>query len=154
MEIPKHRKRTVVRTMVGVGLLMLVAVAVLNACVVPTVVPPADATAAAESGENVKATVDAAIALAVRATLTAVSPEDESAANTGESGEEAVAAAPTTVDPPPATVEPAAGEATTLLITPTPDRSAEIMDIILQNTRHFRGNPDADVVIVEFSDFL
>jgi protein-disulfide isomerase len=40
-----------------------------------------------------------------------------------------------------------------MLITPTPDRSGEIMAWIVANTRHFRGDPNAPVKIVEFSDF-
>ncbi len=40
-----------------------------------------------------------------------------------------------------------------LLITPTPDRSGEIMAMILENTRHFIGDSAAPVSIVEFSDF-
>ena len=40
-----------------------------------------------------------------------------------------------------------------MLITPTPDRSAEISQFVVANTRRFRGNPDAPVVLIEFSDF-
>ena len=39
------------------------------------------------------------------------------------------------------------------LITPTPDQSGEIMDYLVLNTRHFKGDPEAPVVIIEFSDF-
>ena len=39
------------------------------------------------------------------------------------------------------------------LITPTPDRSAETMAFIIANTRHFKGDPNAPVTIVEFGDF-
>ena len=148
MDGPNQKKRKIIKPLLVVSLLVLVAVIVLNACVVPTVMPPEDATAAAQVGGDVKATVDAAIALAVKATLTAVSPGEEVSDTTGEG--DAVAAAITTTT----TVGAEDSAAAPLLITPTPDRSAEIMDVILQNTRHFRGNPDASVVIVEFSDFL
>lgn len=40
-----------------------------------------------------------------------------------------------------------------LLITPTPDRSDEIEQYILARTRHFKGDEDAPVTIIEFSDF-
>jgi protein-disulfide isomerase len=43
--------------------------------------------------------------------------------------------------------------AATMLITPTPDRSGELMAVILENTHIFKGDPDAPVAIVEFSDF-
>lgn len=33
------------------------------------------------------------------------------------------------------------------------DNSRAIVDYLLANGRHFTGNPDADVVIIEFSDF-
>lgn len=33
-----------------------------------------------------------------------------------------------------------------------PDR-AELMDYVVANTRHFRGNPEATVTLIEFSDF-
>ncbi len=39
------------------------------------------------------------------------------------------------------------------LITPPPDRSAETMDLLIANTRHFKGAADAPVTIIEFSDF-
>lgn len=40
-----------------------------------------------------------------------------------------------------------------LLITPTPDRSGEMMQYIIANTRHFSGSLNAPVVMIEFSDF-
>ena len=148
MDGPNQKNRKMIRPLLVVSLLVLVAVVVLNACVVPTVMPPEEATAAAQVNGDVKATVDAAIALAVKATLTAVSPSEEGNDTSGEG--DAIATVVTTTT----TVEPEDSVAAPLLITPTPDRSAEIMDVILQNTRHFRGDPDASVVIVEFSDFL
>jgi protein-disulfide isomerase len=141
-----------------ISLLILTAAVILNACVVPTVMPPEDATASAQVSSNVEATVDTAIALAVKATLTSVAADDGTAASTTDDEGETVAVATTssTEDDAAATpaTEPAESTEGPMLITPTPDRSAEIMEIILQNTRHFRGNPDASVVIVEFSDFL
>ena len=46
----------------------------------------------------------------------------------------------------------------TLPTIPTPDEDLaasqqEFMAIIVENTRHFRGDPDAPVTIIEFSDF-
>lgn len=161
MDRPNRKKRKILRPLLGVSLLVLTIALVLNACVMPTVMPPEDAAAAAEIDGSVEATVNAAIALAVKATLTSVAADGgtiETAA-TGEGQEVAAVTTPsgkaTTADADAtATIEPAESTEATLLITPTPDRSAEIMEIILQNTRHFRGNPDASVVIVEFSDFL
>jgi hypothetical protein len=57
--------------------------------------------------------------------------------------------------PPPAT-QPGAGPA---LPTATVDaaanatQAAAIMEIVLGQTRHFRGNPDAIVTLIEYSDF-
>ena len=36
-----------------------------------------------------------------------------------------------------------------------PDQAAreEMMEFIISQTRHFKGNPDAEVTIIEFSDF-
>lgn len=41
---------------------------------------------------------------------------------------------------------------------PTPDadrasQQKELMKLVLEQTRHFRGDPDAPVTIIEFSDF-
>lgn len=135
-------------------LFVIVIAVILNACVMPTVIPPEDATAVAEVNDGVEATVEAAIVLAVKATLTSV------AINEDDSLEENIAIDGTEVTEGEAMTETlAVGESVAnadppVLITPTPDRSGEIMDIIAQNTRHFIGDPDAPVVIVEFSDFL
>lgn len=40
-----------------------------------------------------------------------------------------------------------------MLITPTPDRSGEMMQYIIANTQHFSGSVNAPVVMIEFSDF-
>lgn len=45
-----------------------------------------------------------------------------------------------------------------LLAIPTPEedliaRQQEFMALVVENTRHFRGEPDAPVTIIEFSDF-
>ena len=40
-----------------------------------------------------------------------------------------------------------------MLITPTPDRSSEIAAAILPNVRHFIGDKNAPVTLIEFSDF-
>lgn len=161
MELSNPKKRKFFKPLLVISLLILTAAVILNACVVPTVMPPEDATASAQVSSNVEATVDAAIALAVKATLTSVAADGGTAANATVDEGEAVAAATvlpaadaTDDDAATPATEPAASIEGPLLITPTPDRSAEIMEIILQNTRHFRGNPDASVVIVEFSDFL
>lgn len=56
--------------------------------------------------------------------------------------------------PEPAQADAALNDnAATMLITPTPDRSGELMAVILANTRIFKGDPEAPVAIVEFSDF-
>jgi hypothetical protein len=44
----------------------------------------------------------------------------------------------------------------TLPTTPTPDRSAQLaqlLKVVLAQSRHFKGAEDAPVVVVEFSDF-
>ncbi|MBV7337247.1 DsbA family protein [Chloroflexi bacterium TSY] len=90
--------------------------------------------AAEEFSPTLQPDIDATVEAAVNATVEALT------ANGGEAEE--VAEGNETQD------------TATMLITPTPDHSAEIMEMIIQNTRHFKGNPDAPVVIVEFSDFL
>ena len=89
--------------------------------------------------------IDATVEAAVKATIEAQAPEAPAAGK-----EEEQAGAQEATD----SQEITASNEATMLITPTPDQSAAIMDIVVQNTRHFRGNPDASVVIVEFSDFL
>lgn len=113
-----------------------------TACVVFPVAPDS-AEQKNELSVAVEATVDAAIGLAVEATIAARDAQDTSA-----QGQDPAAAAE---DVEQASVS---GDEPPLLITPTPDQSAEIMAFILANTRHFRGDPDAPVVLVEFSDFL
>ena len=162
MEESNQKRPKLVGSLFVAVLLVIAMGAILNACVMPTVMSPEDATAVAEVNDDVEATVEAAIALAVKATLTSVAINGDEAGIAGaesdgaEGAEEAVA---TVGDEEAMTettkvVEPVANADPPVLITPTPHRSGEIMDIIAQNTRHFIGNPDAPVVIVEFSDFL
>lgn len=33
------------------------------------------------------------------------------------------------------------------------ERRAELMDYVVANTRHLRGNPEAAITLIEFSDF-
>lgn len=65
---------------------------------------------------------------------------------------------PTDAQPQPAAdaEEPIAttGDEAPMLITPTPDRSEAIAALIEQNTRHFIGDEDAPVTLIEFSDFM
>lgn len=51
------------------------------------------------------------------------------------------------------TTAPTSPAAPPALISPTPDRSAEINAFVVSKTRHFTGNPEAKVTIIEFSDF-
>jgi hypothetical protein len=51
-----------------------------------------------------------------------------------------------------------ANQESTLTVVPTPDenlavKQQELMAAVVENTRHFRGKPDAPVTIIEFSDF-
>ncbi|MGB7204690.1 MAG: hypothetical protein WBD37_04385 [Anderseniella sp.] len=159
MDIPNQKNRNILRPLLVVSLLVLAVAVVLNACVMPTIMPSEDAAAIEVSGA-VEATVDAAIALAVKATLTSVSADDRITKGTTVNEGQEVAAVTTasagaTSGETDATSTVETGKSTEgpMLITPTPDRSAEIMGAIAQNTRHFKGNSDAAVVIVEFSDF-
>lgn len=79
--------------------------------------------------------VEATVAAAIEATMT------------GEETSETITEETSVPEDPSAEGEPP------MLITPTPDQSAEIAQYIAENTRHFRGNPDADVVLIEFSNF-
>lgn len=51
-----------------------------------------------------------------------------------------------------------AGSSSAPITVPTPDadraaQQQELMNAVVEGTRHFRGNPDAAVTIIEFSDF-
>jgi hypothetical protein len=53
---------------------------------------------------------------------------------------------------------PSAGSSSAPITVPTPDadrgaQQKEIMNAVVEQTRHFRGDPDAPVTIIEFSDF-
>ena len=89
--------------------------------------------------------VEATVAAAVEATVAA---ERAAEGVVAEGDDTAVAA--TTPAPEVSDNE----DASLVLITPTPDRSAEIAELITANTRHFIGDPNAPVTIIEFSDFL
>ena len=58
----------------------------------------------------------------------------------------------TNVEVAPIAVAPT-DSALPVLITPMPDQSAAINAFIVSNTRHFTGNSEAKVTIIEFSDF-
>jgi hypothetical protein len=50
------------------------------------------------------------------------------------------------------------GSSSAPITIPTPDadrvaQQQELMNAVLEGTRHFRGDPDAPVTIIEFSDF-
>ena len=79
---------------------------------------------------------DAQVAAAVEATV-AVAVRETVAAQTG-------VAAP---------VEAAASDAGTEVAAEPSDNSHAIVEYLLTNGRHFMGNPDAEVVVIEFSDF-
>lgn len=86
--------------------------------------------------------VEATVAAAVEATMTA-----ERASATQSAGRDSAD------DAAVASENAESGGETPMLITPMPDRSAEISQFVVANTRRFRGNPDAPVVLIEFSDF-
>jgi predicted small lipoprotein YifL len=88
---------------------------------------------------DLEATVAAMVDAKLTETASTESEEGQTESETPEA-QEAVGDASTAPGPP-------------ALITPTPDRSGEIMDYLVLNTRHFKGDPDAPVVIIEFSDF-
>lgn len=119
------------RKILTVGLLLTMG-GVLGACTV-SVAQPDD--------------VDARVNAAVAATLTIVA--------TGDTDAEKQAAPATIPDVPtePADAVAMASPTAPMLITPTPDRSAEIMQYIVENTRHIQGDSAAPVTIIEFSDF-
>ncbi len=53
---------------------------------------------------------------------------------------------------------PATGVESGSITIPTPDadraaQQQELMNAVVEQTRHFRGDPDAPVTIIEFSDF-
>jgi protein-disulfide isomerase len=54
-------------------------------------------------------------------------------------------------EPPPPTQETPAAEQP--LPTPSDAQRTELMDFLVADTRHFKGDPDAPVTIIEFSDF-
>ena len=89
--------------------------------------------------------IDATVEAAVKATVAAERTAD------GEKAEEATEETAEATNTPEVADS---GDAAPMLITPTPDRSAEISDLIIANTRHFIGDPNAPVTIIEFSDFL
>lgn len=93
-----------------------------------------DATADTDIEARVAAAVDATVVVAVEQTVAAQVAGNDAAAEQGaqasvaEQPAEEIAAAPA-------------------------DNSRAIVDYLLANGRHFIGNPNADVVIIEFSDF-
>lgn len=124
---------------------------ILVACVVFPVAPE-ETEQRNDVGAAVEATMEASVALAVEATIAARDADTDSAElaetdteladSASEGDSESAVSEPTNEPEPP------------LLITPTPDQSGEISEFILANTRHLRGDPDAAVVLVEFSDFM
>jgi hypothetical protein len=57
---------------------------------------------------------------------------------------------------PTSDANPTSGSGTIIVPTPDVDPAAqqqELMAMIISETRHFQGNPDAPVTIIEFSDF-
>lgn len=80
---------------------------------------------------------DAQVAAAVEATV-AVAVRETVAAQTGVTA--------------PAAVESNTNAEVAAAVGPG-DNSHVIVDYLLANGRHFVGNPDADVVVIEFSDF-
>jgi hypothetical protein len=53
---------------------------------------------------------------------------------------------------------PSTGSSSAPITVPTPDadqaaQQQELMSAVVEQTRHFRGDPDAPVTIIEFSDF-
>ena len=132
--------------------LSLAVMLLLTGCVVFPVTTAEDAEQKAVVGVAVEATVEAAIALAVEATISAMdATSDGSGQNAAEDTGEPAAES----DAPGQAEEVAAADnAAPMLITPTPDRSGEIAEFIIANTRHFRGDPNAPVVLIEFSDFM
>lgn len=94
-----------------------------------------------------EADLEATVVAMVDARLTEVaSPATASSTQTGAETPEPLQADSSSSD-----------NAATMLITPTPDRAqgapGELMAVILENTRIFKGDSDAPVTIVEFSDF-
>jgi hypothetical protein len=64
---------------------------------------------------------------------------------------------PATATPLAALAAPDTGEASTLP-TATPDmaqatQAAAVMEAVIARTRHFKGNPNAPVTLIEFGDF-
>lgn len=106
---------------------------------------------------DVAATVEAAIALAVEATITAreagVLPEPQSQSVAEQSLDSATTPIPAATEAIADTQSPTAQAEVPVLFSPTPDQSVAIAQYVNANTRHFTGNPDAKVVLVEFSDF-
>jgi hypothetical protein len=57
---------------------------------------------------------------------------------------------------PTSEANPSTGSGTIIVPTPDVDPSAqqqELMEMLVSETRHFRGDPNAPITIIEFSDF-
>lgn len=150
-----------------VSVLGLVVLLLLTGCVIFPVAPAENSDQKAVVDTAVKATVEAAIVLAVEATIAAMDvTSDEAGPSGGDTGDPAESAAEGSTSSNQGVADAEVDESALeeveasidndapLLITPTPDRSGEIAEYIVSNTRHFRGDPDAPVVLVEFSDFM
>jgi protein-disulfide isomerase len=61
-------------------------------------------------------------------------------------------------NPVAAQISPSTNSSSVPFTAPTPDatlatQQQELMKVVIENTRHFRGDPNAPVTIIEFSDF-
>lgn len=131
--------RSMRRRVAAVTMLMVVA-ALLAAC------------SLGAGGDSVNGDFDARVAAAVEATVAvAVRETVETQSGVAIQAADSVAAQDVAVA---AVLDDAAVETTTIEdLAQVGDNSHEIVDYLLNNGRHFVGNPNADVVIIEFSDF-